>query len=187
MILQKKQVISVGDYAPDFELPGTDGQVHHLASYLHRFRAIGVVFMGNSSSYVSLYLERLKHMQEVFGEQGFTLVGINANDPLQVPEDSFEEMETFAQQQQLNFPYLWDSSQDVALSFAVQSIPEVFLLNDQGIICYRGAIDDQPQHNQRVKNAYLYDNVAILLNGEKIVTTTTKVVGCDLKWRKCLC
>ena len=34
----------IGAYAPDFELPGTNGTVHHLARYLDDYRAVVVVF-----------------------------------------------------------------------------------------------------------------------------------------------
>ena len=104
----------IGSYAPDFELPGIDGQVHHLSSYLRKWRGIAVIFMSNECPYVSSYLYRLKQIQSRFESQGVTLVGINANDLYQYPKDSFEKMKKFARVNQLNFPYLWDPTQDVA-------------------------------------------------------------------------
>jgi peroxiredoxin len=88
----EKTGTTIGSYAPDFELPGTDGAVHHLARYLEKFRAVGVVFMCNHCPYVRLYLDRLKQLQVEFQAQGFTLIGINPNDAEQYPEDSFESI-----------------------------------------------------------------------------------------------
>ena len=48
---------TIGSYAPDFELPGIDNAVHHLARYLERSKAVGVVFMCNHCPYVRLYLQ----------------------------------------------------------------------------------------------------------------------------------
>ena len=50
----------VGSYAPDFEIPGIDDQVHHLRRYLEKFRAVGVISMCNHCPYVEWYIDRLK-------------------------------------------------------------------------------------------------------------------------------
>lgn len=123
---------SIGSYAPDFELPGVDGEVHHLAQYLEKYRAIGVIFMCNHCPYVGLYLERLKQIQTDFLASGFTLIGINANDATQYPEDSFENMKAFAATRNLNFPYLRDPTQDVARSFGASITPEAFFIRSSG-------------------------------------------------------
>ena len=70
----------INGYAPDFELPGVDEEVHHLARYLEKFRAIAVIFMCNHCPYVQLYLNRIKELQADFQDRDVTLIGINAND-----------------------------------------------------------------------------------------------------------
>ena len=87
MTLLEKNGTPIGSYAPDFELRGIDDQVYHLARYLEKFRAVGVVFMCNHCPDVWLYLDRLKKLQASFHHQGFTLMGINANDATQYPVD----------------------------------------------------------------------------------------------------
>lgn len=174
---------AMGSYAPDFEIPGVDGKVHHLARYLEQFRAVGVIIMGNHCPYVQLYLERLRQLQAEFTEQSFTLVGINANDDSQFPEDSFEQMKTFAVEQRLNFPYLRDVTQEVARGFGAECTPQAFLIDQAGVLRYSGAIDDNPQDAGTVKNFYLRDAIVQLLSGNEIVTTTTPPIGCSVKWR----
>jgi peroxiredoxin len=173
----------LGNYAPDFELPGIDGQVHHLARYLEKHQAVGVLFMCNHCPYVRAYLERLKQIQADFQERGFTLIGINSNDATKFPEDSFDNMKTFAPQMGVNFPYLWDSNQDVAHAFAAQKTPEVFLLDGTGIVRYCGAIDDNTQQPDAVKNHYLRDAIASVLQGQTVTTTSAQALGCTVKWR----
>ncbi|MBD2461707.1 thioredoxin family protein [Oscillatoria sp. FACHB-1407] len=173
----------IGSYAPDFELPGVDGSVHHLANYLKRFQAVGVVFMCNHCPYVRLYLERLKQIQDEFQKQGLTLIGINANDDTHYPDDSFENMKQFAADNQLNFSYLRDVSQDVARSFGAERTPEVFLLDQQGVVRYDGAIDDNAQDANAVKMSYLKDAIAELLAGHAITVASTEAIGCSVKWR----
>jgi len=179
----EKTGTTIGSYAPDFELPGTDGAVHHLARYLEKFRAVGVVFMCNHCPYVRLYLDRLKQLQVEFQAQGFTLIGINPNDAEQYPEDSFENMQLFTTEQQLNFPYLRDVTQDVARSFRSEKTPEVFLLDQSGIVRYRGRIDDNPQDASAVKSRDFQSAIAQVLRGEAVAQPATEAVGCSLKWR----
>jgi peroxiredoxin len=173
----------LGNYAPDFELPGVDGQVHHLARYLEQYQAVGVLFMCNHCPYVRAYLERLKQIQTDFADRGFTLIGINSNDPNKFPEDSFENMKAFTAEMGLNFPYLWDSNQDVARAFEAQKTPEVFLLDSKGILHYYGAIDDNTQQPEAVKVNYLREAIAAVLQQETVATTSAPAIGCTVKWR----
>ncbi|MGE5655571.1 MAG: thioredoxin family protein [Actinomycetota bacterium] len=171
-------------YAPDFELPGIDDEVHHLARYLEKYRVVAVVFMCNHCPYVRLYLDRLKQLQEDFQSQGVTLIGINANDAVQYPDDSFENMKTFAAAHQLNFPYIRDVTQDVAQSFGASRTPEVFLLDGEGKLRYRGLVDDNANDPGGVQAAYLRNAIAQLLKGEPVNPPTTEAIGCSVKWRQ---
>ncbi len=174
----------IGSYAPDFELPGIDEQVHHLRRYLEKFRAVGVISMSNHCPYVKLYLERLKNIQAEFGEENFTLIGLNGNDATQVPVESFENMKAFATATKLNFPYLWDSTQDVTRSFGANITPMAFLIDRNGVVCYRGQIDDNPENPSAVREPYLRKAIASLLKGEEIYPKETQSVGTYLVWRK---
>lgn len=173
----------IGSYAPDFELPGIDGQVHHLSRYLDKFRAVCVIFMSNHCPYVNLYLDKIKQIQTQFQNLGFTIIGINANDAFQYPEDSFENMKNFAAQAGLNFPYLWDTTQDVAHGFNAKKTPEVFLLDKTGIIRYSGGIDDCAENPEASQVQYLRDAIAMVLQGEELTITSTETIGCSIKWR----
>ncbi len=176
--------ILLGSYAPDFELPGVDDQVHHLARYLEKNRAVGVVFMCNHCPYVQKYLERLKKIQTDFQDQGFTLIGINPNDATRYPDDSFENMKIFAQTHQLNFPYLRDVTQDVARTFGASTTPEIFLLDHMGILRYNGGVDDNCQNPELVKVPYLGNAITQTLRGDAIANENTPAIGCSLKWRQ---
>jgi peroxiredoxin len=174
----------IGDRAPDFELPGADGEVYHLTRYLENQQIVGVIFMGNECPYVRLYIDRLKQIQSDFRDRGLILIGINANDAEQFPEESLEQMKTFAQENDLNFPYLRDSSQDVAHSFGAKTTPQVFLLDGKGTIRYYGAIDDSPNTPEAVKQPFLRQAITALLEGKDINPTATEIMGCSLKWRE---
>lgn len=165
---------SVGNYAPDFEIPGVDREVHHLSKYLRTHRLVCVVFLSNCCPTVRSHVPKLKEIQAKFsGLSALTVIGINSNDSRQLPEESFEKMQTFAQQMQLNFPYLWDSTQEVALGFEAQVTPEVFVVDQQGLIRYGGSIEE------------LGDNlITTMLAGKDISPVLTTAIGSPIKWRQ---
>jgi peroxiredoxin len=171
-------------YAPDFELPGIDDKVHHLARYLENFQAVVVVFMCNHCPYVGLYLDRLKQLQADFQERGVTLIGINANDAVRYPDDSFENMKTFAAKNEINFPYIRDVTQDVAHCFGAERTPEVFLLDKNGVVRYHGQIDDSANDPEAVRVPYLRNAIEQLLSGEPVTLSSTEAIGGSVKWRE---
>jgi peroxiredoxin len=175
---------AIGSYVPDFELPGVDGSVHHLARYLENVRVVCVVFMGNHCPTVHAYLDRLNQLQIDFAAQGFTLVGINANDAEQAPEEGLEAMQQFATAQALQFPYLRDVTQEVALGFGAQTTPHAFLVDQGGKLCYAGAIDDDPQTPNAVQTPYLRMAITALLQQHAIAIPLSDPVGCPIKWKR---
>jgi peroxiredoxin len=178
-----KQNIDTPIYAPDFELPGVDGQVHHLARCLEKYQGVAVVFISNCCPYVQSYLERLKAFQVQYSQRNFTIIAINSNDATQQPAESFENMKSFANQHQLNFPYLWDSNQDVASAFRTKVTPEAFLVDQEAVVRYQGAIDNNPESSQAVESPYLQRAIVSLLNKSSISVPQTQPVGSPMLWR----
>lgn len=173
----------LGHYAPDFELPGTDGDVHHLARYLERLQAVCVIFLANQCPTVHLYVDRLRQLQTEFAPQGFTLIGINTNDVSQSVSDDLDGMKQFVAETNLNFPYLRDVTQDVGHSFGATVTPQAFLLNHHGVLCYGGSIDDNPEDASAVTTAYLKTAIQQVLAGEPVTTAWTPAIGSPVLWR----
>ena len=173
----------IGKYAPDFELPDTHGSVHHLTRYLEKWQAIVVVIMCNHCPDVQACVDELKTLQTEFAPQKLTVIGINANDDKQVPEDGYKQMKVFAQAQALNFPYLRDVTQDVARTFGAEKTPQAFLLDATGKICYAGAVCKTAGSSSSSKSA-LREAIAQLLAGKSITVPVTDAPGCSIKWRK---
>ena len=168
----------VGDYAPDFELPGTDKQVYHLGRYLEQYNAIAVIFITNQCPMVSQYLNLIKTIQTEFNSQGFSFIAINSGNN---PEDSLESMQLFAENNNLSFPYLKDPTQDVAKTFGVRVTPEVFLLDNKSVIRYAGSIDGDSSDS--LPKSYLRDSITSLLSGQEITITYSEPTGTPIEWR----
>lgn len=173
----------VGRYAPDFELPGTDGEVHHLARYLEGRKAIAIVFFSASCSTSMHILSRLQQLQAEFADKGLKLICISANDRVQVPADDLPAMEAFVTAQGIDFLYLRDVTQDVARAFQVSCTPEVFLLDGESRVRYQGALDDSPNDESLVTKRYLRSAVMDLLHNQAVTVAQTMAEGSDIAWR----
>ena len=172
---------TIGNYAPDFEIPGIDKEVYHLGSYRRKYKAIAVVFLGDSPQ-VNRYIERLKQIQTDFGGRDFILIGIDSNYRTEPIAKSMETMKEYANAKSLNFPYLRDSTQDVAKSFKAKVIPTVYLLDSDAVIRYQGRIDDCADA-EKANNHYLRDSISAMLDGGRIAKDYITPVGTDIKWR----
>ncbi|MBD1913748.1 MULTISPECIES: redoxin domain-containing protein [unclassified Leptolyngbya] len=172
--------LRVGCYAPDFELPGIDGAVHHLRQYLMRFQGVGVVFLSYDCALVLPALQHLMAIQQEFLPSGFTLIGIDANTEPQPLSDRLDAMATFARQQNLSFPYVRDETQEVAEAFGATHSPEVFLIDQSGMISYSGSVWG---HTGETEQPFLREAIAALLQGHAPAIHYTPSYGCPLQWR----
>ncbi|MEN9220743.1 MAG: thioredoxin family protein [Thermostichales cyanobacterium BF4_bins_65] len=172
----------IGQYAPDFELPGVDGEVYHLRRLLPQYQAVVVVIMCNHCPYVQAAIDTLKNIQSDY--QGrVLLIGVNPNDDQRYPQDSFANMKLFAEERQLNFPYLRDPTQDVAKAFDAKVTPEVFLIDPQGIVRYAGGVEERyPEVAQAGQPSGLRLALEQFLN-QQPVTVNCQAMGCTVKWK----
>jgi peroxiredoxin len=175
-------MLSIGDSAPAFDLPGIDGKGHSLAGYVDK-PVVCVAFTCNHCPYAKAYEDRLVALQAKYAAQGFQLVAINSNDASQYPEDSFEEMKKRAAEKKFNFPYLWDESQKAATAYAAMRTPHIFLLDKARKLAYLGRVDDNWQNSSAVKHHELQDAIEDLLAGREVRVAETFAIGCTIKWK----
>jgi peroxiredoxin len=174
--------LKIGSVLPDFNLIGTDEKWYSTADYSKEILLI--IFSCNHCPYVQAYEERIKVIQQEFGNRGVRILAINSNDESGYPEDSFENMNKRAGEKNFNFPYLRDEDQSVAVKFDATHTPEVFLFDSNRKLTYHGKIDDNWKEPERVKSHYLKDAITELLMGEEISVPETFSIGCTIKWKK---
>ena len=63
------------------------------------------------------------------------------NDTESYPEDSFDNMKAFAAKHGFTFPYVIDTSQEVARAYDAQCTPDFFGFKAQDELQYRGRLD----------------------------------------------
>jgi peroxiredoxin len=172
--------ISLGDQAPDFELPDTDGQTHSLAN--GDGQPTVLVFTCNHCPYALAWQDRIADAARDYEPKGVRFLAINPNDASRYPADSYEAMKERVQSEDWPLPYLRDESQDAARAYGAKTTPDVFVLDSEGRLRYRGAPDSDyrdPSQNA----AWLREALDDLLSGNDPRRSETEPVGCSVKWK----
>jgi peroxiredoxin len=173
--------IKIGDTVPDFTLPGVDGKNYNLYDNIRKGAV--VIFSCNHCPYVQAYEDRIKQIQEDFGDKGLQVFAINSNDEIKYPDDSFEKMSSRAKEKKFNFPYLRDETQEIAHAYDASHTPEIFLVNEKKQLVFHGKIDDNWQNAEKVKSSYLREAIEEMLEGKEISVPETFTIGCTIKWK----
>ena len=183
-------ILPTGSAAPDFDLPGIDGQNHKLAEYQDPI--LVVMFLCNHCPTSQLYEGRMKKLVEDYKGKGVGFVGINPNDPRAVTlselgytdvSDSLEEMKVRAEYRHFNFPYLYDGeTQSVTQAYGAQATPHIFIFDTQRKLQYDGRIDNaQRESLVKIQDARLA--LDAMLAGKPVPLAHTPAFGCSTKWK----
>ncbi|MFN5874922.1 MAG: thioredoxin family protein, partial [Ignavibacteria bacterium] len=163
-----------------------DGQYISLDTYKNS-KGLVVVFTCNHCPYSVKYEDRIIALAAETAKLGYPLVAINPNDPVKVPEDSFENMKVRAKEKGFTFPYIVDETQEVAKAYGAKRTPHVFVLsnaNNSWKVEYIGAIDDNANDAEKVESRFVLDAVRSLSSGSALAVTQTKAIGCTIKWKE---
>jgi peroxiredoxin len=166
--------MNIGDQAPTFSLPGTDGAEHGPDG------VTVVVFTCNHCPYALGWHERLMQVARDYPQ--VTFLAINPNDAERYPADSYEAMkERVEADGGWPMPYLRDESQEVARAYDAKTTPDVFLLDADLRLRYRGAPDED--HRAALRADWLRNALDAVLAGSEPERPETQPVGCSVKWR----
>ena len=174
--------ISIGERAPDFELPGTDGSRHALSANGPAGATV-VYWTCNHCPYALAWHERMLDVARDYADRGVRFLAINSNDAERYPADSYEAMvERVEQEGGWPHPYLYDESQEVARAWGAEKTPHVFVLDPELKLRYLGAPDaDYDDPSQRA--AWVREAVDAVLEGRDPERQETLAVGCTIKWK----
>jgi len=168
--------LRVGDEAPPFELPATDGSRRGPDG------VTVVVFTCNHCPYALAWHDRI--LDAARDHESARFLAICPNDAERYPADSFDAMrERVERDGGWPLPYLHDESQEVARAFGARTTPDVFVLDADRRVRYRGAPDGD--HSDPAQGAvWLREALDAVLAGERPARPETEPVGCSIKWRR---
>ncbi len=183
-------ILALGSSAPDFSLPGVDGQIHKLSDYASS-PILVVVFTCNHCPIAQMYEKRIQQLATDYKGKGVAVVAIQGNDPqaIRIDEldssdvsDTLPEMKIRVQYKHLTYPYLYDGdTQKVTRAYGPQATPHVFIFDQQRHLRYEGRIDNS-YRTELVKTQDARNAIDELLAHKEVAVKHTGVFGCSTKW-----
>jgi len=174
---------NLGWKAPDFKLLSVDGNNYSLNDLIGK-RGTVVVFICNHCPYVIKIAKRLSFEAVELKKIDISLISIMSNDVNSYPDDSFENMKIFAQKYNFNFPYLYDSTQEIAKKYKAICTPDFFGFDKNLNLQYRGRIDSGVinSNNNDIKRELFYAMEQIA-NTNETPKIQNNSFGCAIKWK----
>ena len=173
--------LELGKGPPDFNLPGVDGKHYSSASFKDA-KVLVIMFTCNHCPYVIGSEDRMLAFYRDYAPKGVAMIGINSNETVGHPTDSFEHMKTHAAEKKFPWPYVRDDSQEVALAYGALRTPHYYVFDQERKLRYTGRMDDNPRNPGQEKTHELRDAVDDLLAGRAVRVPLTNPIGCNVKW-----
>ena len=174
--------LQIGESAPDFELPGVDGRSYGLGDFQDA-KLLVVLFTCNHCPYVIGSEERIGRLVAATAPLGVAWVGINSNETENHPTDDLEHMKRRAADDGIQYPYLRDETQQVALAYGALRTPHFYVFDADRKLCYTGRLDDNPRESAAATTCELAEAIEALLRGEDMPVAVTNPIGCNVKWK----
>ena len=161
--------MQINEPAPDFELPDLNGEPHRLSDYR------GKIVIVNFWSCECPHSERTDQMLTALQQRkdvAMLFIASNRSESIQCVEEA-------AKTRRLPI-VLMDAEQSVADLYDAQATPHVFVIDRDGILRYRGAVDDVTFRQRKPTRFFLDEAVGALLNGHLPALTETPAYGCAI-------
>jgi peroxiredoxin len=181
MVLLKSDCkrLQKGTMAPDFSLVNIDMNLISLSQFNEK--ALVIIFMCNHCPYVKSKLEEIAAIQRDYPD--VAVVCINSNDTANYPDDDFEHMQQLAKEKGYTY-YLFDETQDVAVSYGATCTPDLFVFDKWHKLVYHGRINNQMEPSDAVTEHTLRMVLDKMLKNEEIIEWFVPSQGCSIKWKK---
>ena len=172
--------LQIGDSAPGFTLPATDGNTYSLTDFQEEY--LMVFFTCNHCPYVINSDEVTRSTAEKYASAGVRFAGINSNSAGTYQEDDFPHMVERMEEHRFPWLYLYDESQAVALAYGALRTPHFYLFDKERKLVYTGRGVDQPRDPSRISVNDLERALDEVISGKAVSVPLTNPIGCNVKW-----
>ena len=182
MVSLTTPICDFGWQARAFDLPGTDGMRHTLAS-ARGPNGLLVMFICNHCPYVKAVLDRIIRDCRELKYHGIGAIAIMSNDATEYPEDSWDNMVAIARRMDFPFPYVLDETQAVAKAYGAVCTPDFFGFDAALGLQYRGRIDSSGRESRPDARRELLDAMLQVARTGQGPREQVPSIGCSIKWR----
>lgn len=178
-------MVPLGTKAPEFKLSDVvSGKEISLDSHRGKVATV-ILFICNHCPYVRHINVQLVKLAAHYRTKDIQFIAISSNDVKQYPEDGPEKMRETAIQLDYPFPYLFDSSQEVARAYDAACTPDIFVYDKDLLLVYRGQFDDsRPKNNLPVTGKDLSGALDALIENRPVSAEQKPSMGCNIKWKE---
>jgi len=173
--------LQLGEKAPDFKLPATDGKTYSLDGF-KTVSVLVVFFTCNHCPFVIGSDEVTRATALRFKDKGVAFIGINSNSENTYPEDGFDTMVKRMEEHKFPWVYVRDKSQDVARAYGGLRTPHFFVFNHERKLVYTGRGVDNPRNTAEMTTNDLERALEEVVAGKPISVPMTNPIGCNVKW-----
>jgi peroxiredoxin len=161
--------LEIGTAAPDFHLTTLDGREISLADAERSHRAVVVMFLSTICPYSNYYNDLIRDLAVEFDRKNVFFLGINSG-----RLETAAEAKSHAKEHGHAFSIAKDSDSHVADLLGARRTPEVFVIDHDGKLRYRGRVASKLS-SPDLKNA-----LDALLEGRPVRPAETKAFGCAI-------
>ena len=176
-------ICDFGKKALPFELKSTENKIISLDDIKGENGTL-IMFICNHCPYVKAVTKEIVEDCNELKKIGINSVAICSNDFVNYPDDSFDNMINFSNDNQFSFPYLHDDTQEIAKSYDAVCTPDFFGYNKNLELQYRGRL------RELKKFVPVNDGESDLLKAMKQIAETNNgpheqipSAGCGIKWK----
>ena len=173
--------LQIGDRAPGFQLPATDGKTYTLSDF-ESDPVLVIFFTCNHCPYVTGSDEETRRMAEKFSDRGVRFVAINSNSRNTYSEDDFPHMVERMLEHGFPWVYLHDETQDVARAYGALRTPHFYVFDRERLLIYTGRALDNPRQLEKAQSHDLDRALEEHLTGKPVSVPVTNPIGCNVKW-----
>jgi len=183
----------VGEAAPDFALMDLEGNRHQLSEYLAEGKIVVLEWFNPECPLVVKHHERFTTMADTYAafqpgedaaedeESKVVWLAINSareGHPTGAADANAERVEEW----EIQYPILLDPTGIVGKAYDAQTTPHMFVIAEDGVLIYAGAIDNNPSPRQAGDINYVMQALEQHLAGETVTDAESTAYGCGIKY-----
>lgn len=175
LCISAEESVKIDETVKDWQLKDIEDKTQSLKKLSADKQVVILIFLATQCPVMDEYIERVNTLVKDYKEKKVLFIGIHSN-----KHETKKEITKYRENHKLTFPILIDPKNVIADYFQARRTPEVFLIDSEKKLCYRGAIDD---HRKTPEKHYLRDVLDLILNGKTIPEKQkkTRAIGCTIK------
>jgi peroxiredoxin len=163
-----------GEPLPDFSLQNLNGRLTNISSILNGKKGAVIVVWSSTCSHCIRYDKYFNAFSGTHDDIGLLIVSSRKSEELSAIQKA-------AAQRGLRFPIVHDPEGKVAGQWFARQTPRAYLLDSNGALLYRGAVDNYKYPDDPEHVPYLEPALAQFLKGEPIERQETASFGCAVE------